>query len=224
LEVWSYDGVHIVVVGCGRVGSGLAMQLSDEGHSVVIIDKNRDAFRRLIRFNGQTLVGSGFDRDTLSKAEASQADALAAVTRGDNTNILCARIARDNYGVKNVVARIYDPQRAEIYMKLGIPTVATSLWTTQQVKRWITPTDESIEWTDSAGTLHLVERIVPDELAGRKIQELTINNSVRVVGLVRGGLGRIDIDGLFAQEDDILEFLVTPQGLDDLRAMLEGGL
>ena len=199
------------------------MQLSDEGHSVVVIDKNKDAFRRLVTFNGQTLLGSGFDRDILAKAETSQADALAAVTRGDNTNILCARIARDNYGVKNVVARIYDPQRADIYMKLGIPTVATSLWTTQQVKRWIVPTDDSIEWTDSVGTLQLVERILPDELAGRKLEELNINNDVRVVGLIRGGVGRVDVDGLFAQEDDILEFMVTPQGLEELRVMLEGG-
>lgn len=221
--MWSDGRVHIVVVGCGRVGSGLAMQLSDEGHSVVIIDKNRDSFRRLVRFNGQTLLGSGFDRDILAKAETSQADALAAVTRGDNTNILCARIARDNYGVKNVVARIYDPKRADIYMKLGIPTVATSLWTTQQVKRWITPADDSIEWTDGAGTLHLVERIIPDELAGHKIHELNIADSVRVVGLIRGGVGRLDIHDLFAQEDDILEFLVTTQGLEDLKVVLEGG-
>jgi trk system potassium uptake protein TrkA len=221
--VWSYNGVHIVVVGCGRVGSGLAMQLSDEGHSVVVIDKNRDAFRRLTSFNGQTLLGSGFDRDILAKAETSQADALAAVTRGDNTNILCARIARDSYGVKNVVARIYDPQRADIYMKLGIPTVATSLWTTQQVKRWIVPSDDSIEWTDSVGTLQLVERILPDELAGRKLEELNINNDVRVVGLIRGGVGRVDVNDLFAQEDDIIEFMVTPQGLHELRVMLEGG-
>lgn len=199
------------------------MQLSDEGHSVVVIDKNRDAFRRLTSFNGQTLLGSGFDRDILAKAETSQADALAAVTRGDNTNILCARIARDNYGVKNVVARIYDPQRADIYMKLGIPTVATSLWTTQQVKRWIVPSDDSIEWTDSVGTLQLVERILPDELAGRKLEELNINNDVRVVGLIRGGVGRVDVNDLFAQEDDILEFMVTPQGLHELRVMLEGG-
>jgi len=199
------------------------MQLSDEGHSVVIIDKNRDAFRRLIRFSGQTLLGSGFDRDVLAKAEASQADALAAVTRGDNTNILCARIARDNYGVQNVVARIYDPQRADIYMKLGIPTVATSLWTTQQVKRWITPTDESVEWSASAGSLQLLERIVPDELAGSKIDDFNIANSVRVVGLIRGGVGRVDIDGLFAQEDDVLEFMVTDEGVEELRSLLEGG-
>ena len=196
------------------------MQLSDEGHSVVIIDKNRDALRRLTRYHGRTLVGSGFDRDILQKAEASQADGLAAVTSGDNTNILCARIARDNYRIKNVVARIYDPQRADIYMKLGIPTVATSLWTTLQVKRWMMPSDESIEWTDGAGSLHLVERIVPDHLAGRPLEFFNIGENVRVVGLIRASVGRVNIDGLFAQEDDMLEFMVTNQGMDELRALL----
>ena len=199
------------------------MQLSEEGHSVVIVDKNRDAFRRLTRFHGKTLLGSGFDRDVLFKADANQADALAAVTSGDNTNILCARIARDNYRIKNVVARIYDPQRADIYMKLGIPTVATSLWTTQQVKRWMLPSDDSIEWTDGASTVHLVERIVPDELAGRSLTHFNIGDDVRVVGLIRGGQGRVNVEGLFAQEDDTLEFMVTHDGLDDLRALLDGG-
>lgn len=213
--------MHIVVVGCGRVGSGLAMQLSDEGNSVVVIDKDRDAFRRLVHFNGRTIHGSGFDRDVLAKAEAGQADALAAVTRGDNTNILCARIGRDNYGIKNIVARIYDPQRAGIYMKLGIPTVATSLWTTQQVKRWIIPADDSVEWTDGTATLHLVERIVPDHLAGQEIRHFSAGANVRVVGLIRGSHGRVDIDGLFAQEDDVLEFIVTTEGLSQLHDMLE---
>jgi len=214
--------VHIVVVGCGRVGSGLAMQLSEEGHSVVVIDKNRDAFRRLTRFSGKTLVGSGFDRDILFQADANNADALAAVTNGDNTNILCARIARDNYQIKNVVARIYDPARAGIYMKLGIPTVATSLWTTEQVKRWMVPNNEKIEWSSDIGGLHIVERIVPDGLAGRPLSSFNVGSSVRVVGLVRAGAGRINIDDLFAQEDDILEFLVNTEGLEDLQSLLQG--
>lgn len=196
------------------------MQLSEDGHSVVVVDRNRDAFRRLTRFNGKTLVGSGFDRDILLQAEAGQADGLAAVTSGDNSNILCARIARDNYNIKNVVARIYDPARADIYMKLGIPTVATSLWTTQQVKRWLMPTDDSIEWSDGTGSLHLVERIVPDHLAGRPVSAFNVDNEVRVVGIIRGGLGRVSIDGLFAQEDDVFEFLVTTGGLGDLQTLL----
>ena len=213
--------MHIVVVGCGRVGSGLAMQLSDEGHSVVVIDKNRDAFRRLAHFNGRTIHGSGFDRDVLAKAEAGQADALAAVTRGDNTNILCARIGRDNYGIKNIVARIYDPQRAGIYMKLGIPTVATSLWTTLQVKKWIIPADDTVEWTDGTATLQLVERVVPDHLAGSELSHFSFGKEVRLVGLIRGGRGRVDIDGLFAQEDDVLEFMVTAEGFVELNDYLK---
>ena len=215
--------MHVIVIGCGRVGSELAMQLSDEGHSVVVVDKNRDSLKRLTRFHGKTLVGSGFDRDILLQADASQADALAAVTSGDNTNILCARIARDTYAIKNVVARIYDPQRATIYMKLGIPTVATSLWTTQQVKRWITPIDESIEWSDGAASLHLVEMIVPDHLAGQPLAQFSFSANVKLVGIIRASKGRVDIDGLFAQEDDVLEFMVTAEGLSELRAKIEGG-
>lgn len=213
--------MHIVVVGCGRVGSSLAMQLSEEGNSVVVIDKNRDAFRRLTHYSGRTLHGSGFDRDILAKAEVSTADALAAVTRGDNTNILCARIARDNYNVKHVVARIYDPQRASIYMKLGIPTVATSLWTSQQVKRWIVPEDRSVAWTDPTATLNICERILPDHLAGQPLTNLNVGHDIRVIAISRGGLGRLDVDALFAQEDDIVTFAVTPQGLDQLDATLE---
>jgi len=198
------------------------MELSDEGHSVVVIDKNRDSLRRLTHYHGKTIVGSGFDRDVLFQSEASTADALAAVTSGDNTNILCARIARDHYNIKNVVARIYDPARADIYMKLGIPTVATSLWTTQQVKRWMLPAADAIEWTDSTNSMHLVERVVPDALAGKPVDSLNVSENVRLVGLVRAGQGRVDIEGLFAQESDVLEFLVTNDGLSELHAMLQG--
>jgi trk system potassium uptake protein TrkA len=214
--------VHILVVGCGRVGSELAMDLSDEGHSVVVIDRNKDAFRRLTRFSGTTIVGSGFDRETLLQADARSADALAAVTNGDNSNILTARIARDNFQIKNVVARIYDPNRAEIYMKLGIPTVASAKWTSLQVKRWILPNDASREWTDSTGRLHLVERVLPDVLAGKPIKDFNISDDVRVVGIVRGTQARVDIDGLYAQEDDVLEFMVTNEGAADLDRFMKG--
>ena len=197
------------------------MQLSEEGNSVVVIDKNRDSFRRLTRFDGRVIHGSGFDRDILAKAEAQGSDALAAVTRGDNTNILCARIARDNYQVKNVVARIYDPHRASVYLKLGIPTVASALWTTQQVKRYIFPDSDGLVWTDGTGSLSLIEIVVPDHLAGQPISRFAISRDVRPVGLVRGGIGRVDVDGLFAQEDDVLQLLVTEAGRVELKAFLE---
>ena len=127
-------------MGCGRVGSTLAKDFQSLGHSVAVIDQDREAFRRLgADFNGLTVAGIGFDRDTLIEAGIERADAFAAVSNGDNSNILAARVARETYGVKSVVARIYDPGRAEIYQRLGIPTVATVLWTTDQIMRRILP-------------------------------------------------------------------------------------
>jgi trk system potassium uptake protein TrkA len=199
------------------------MQLSEQGHSIVVIDKNREAFRRLTAFAGRSLVGSGFDREILAKAEIQNADALASVTRGDNTNILCARIARDTFGVKNVVARIYDSQRANIYLKLGIPTVASALWTTQQVRRYIMPDENAVSWTDVSSGLQLVERLVPDALAGRPLSTMALGDNVRPVSLLRGGVARVAIDGLFAQEGDIVQFMVTGEGLKSLNSWLNGG-
>ena len=213
--------MNIVVVGCGRVGSELATQLSEDGHSVVIIDKNPNSFRRLGQsYTGQRIVGSGFDRVILRQAGAGEADAFAAVTNGDNTNILCARIAQGSFNIKNVVARIYDPQRAEIYQRLGIPTVATVTWATMQVRRWLLNEDETIAWTADSGKLSLIERFLPDSLAGQPLTQLNAGNDIRVVGVVRGGGGRLDIEELYGQEDDKVYFLVTPDGAKQLNAVL----
>ena len=132
--------MHVVVMGCGRVGTLIAQRLEKAGHSVAIIDQNRESFRRLgSNFDGATVTGVGFDRDTLLEAGIDRADAFAAVSNGDNSNILAARVARETYNVKNVVARIYDPGRAEIYQRLGIPTVATVVWTADQILRRLIP-------------------------------------------------------------------------------------
>ncbi|MGH9300173.1 MAG: potassium channel family protein, partial [Acidimicrobiales bacterium] len=147
--------MHVIIVGCGRVGSGLAIDLERAGHSVAIVDKQERAFRRLpSSFEGKKVTGFGFDRADLDEAGAQGAAALAAVTSGDNSNILTARIARETYEIPNVVARIYDPRRAEIFERLGIPTVPSVSWTTDQVLRRILPVQGSWEWTDASGTLH----------------------------------------------------------------------
>ena len=164
--------VHVVVVGCGRVGSGLAVLLSKEGHSVAVLDKSPRAFRRLKDWNGPCIVGSGFDRDDLEKAGANEAGALAAVTSGDNTNILTVRIARETYKIPHVVARIYDPRRAEIYQRLGIPTVATVTWTIDQVRRRLLPEETTGDWSDASGRLSLLDRSLPDNWAGRALRDI----------------------------------------------------
>ncbi|HWD51004.1 MAG TPA: TrkA family potassium uptake protein [Acidimicrobiales bacterium] len=205
--------VHVIVVGCGRVGSGLAIGLMDQGHSVAVIDRNAKAFRRLPPdWPGTLLVGSGFDRDTLDKAGAAKAESLAAVTSGDNSNILTARIARETYAIPNVVARIYDPRRAQIYLRLGIPTVATVSWTIDQVRRRLVPGEGEVEWTDPTGTLTLVERELHEKFAGKRLADLNVPGEVVLISVTRAGVARLDIDDLVGQDGDVLHFVVTDVG------------
>jgi trk system potassium uptake protein len=214
-------GVHVVVVGCGRVGSGLAISLSAEGHSVAVLDKSAKAFRRLKEWDGPCIVGSGFDRDDLEKAGALEAGALAAVTSGDNTNILTVRIARETYKIPNVVARIYDPRRAEIYQRLGIPTVATVTWTIDQVRRRLLPDEDVTDWSDPSGRLTLIDRSLPDAWAGQHLSELEQPGKLTVVAVTRGGVPRLDARDLVGQEGDVLHLAVLDDALRAFDAVLE---
>ena len=210
-------GVHVIVVGCGRVGSGLAVSLSAEGHSVAVVDRSSRAFRRLKDWGGSRIVGSGFDRDVLEKAGALEADALAAVTSGDNSNILTVRIARETYNIPNVVARIYDPRRAEIYQRLGIPTVATVTWTIDQVRRRLLPEEDTGDWSDPTGHLTLIERSLPEAWAGRSLCDLEEPGRLSIVAVTRAGAPRLDARELVGQEGDVLHLAVLDdawRGLD----------
>ena len=217
------DLVHIVIVGCGRVGSGLGLDLVEQGHSVAIIDRNPKAFRRLpTGWPGVPIIGSGFDRDDLDRAGADRASSLAAVTSGDNTNILTARIARETYEIPNVVARIYDPRRAQIYLRLGIPTVATVSWTIDQVRRRLVPGRLESEWSDPTGTLSLIERELPDRWAGKRLVELSIPGEVTLVAVTRAGSARLDFADLVGQDGDVLHFVVTDSAFRKFQVRLEG--
>jgi trk system potassium uptake protein TrkA len=209
------DGrVHVIVVGCGRVGSGLSKALAQEGHSVAIIDRNVRAFRRLpADFAGERVVGSGFDRDDLERSGAVGADALAAVTSGDNTNILTVRIARETYKIPRVVARIYDPRRAEIYQRLGIPTVATVTWTIDQVRRRLLDVAAD-DWSDPSGRLLLLDRSMPEHWAGRALSDVEEPDKIELVGLTRAGEPRLGARRLVGQEGDVLHVAVMRDALD----------
>src|SRR4051812_40130743 len=148
--------VYVVIMGCGRVGSTLARGLEDRDHTVSVIDSNPDAFRRLgPGFSGRKVLGIGFDQSVLEEAHIEKADAFAAVSSGDNSNIIAARVARETFGIQNVVARIYDPGRAEVYQRLGIPTVATVRWTADQILRRILPAGTEPEFRDPSGTIRV---------------------------------------------------------------------
>jgi len=197
--------VHVVIVGCGRVGSSLGRVLTAEGHTAAIIDRRAESFARLgPDFTGTTVQGIGFDRDRLVEAGIEEAGALAAVTSGDNSNILVARVARENFGIEQVVARIYDPRRAVIYQRLGIMTVATVAWTTDQVRRRLIPEARPAEWTDPTAHVCLVDRTLADGWAGHPLADLEEAVGARVVAINRMGAATIPSSRTVAQAGDVL--------------------
>lgn len=216
--------MRVVVVGCGRVGSELATILSQEGHEVAVIDKNPRALQRLaMDWGGKGVVGFGFDRDALEEAGIDGADALAAVTNGDNSNILTARIARETYQVPNVVARIYDPRRAVIYRRLGIPTVATVTWTVDQVVRRLLPERTMTEWTSPSGEVVMVERALPAAWVGYALGELEQSAQIKIVAISRAGIAMLPKPGAVGQDADVLYLSVAATAVDDLEERLKGG-
>ena len=218
--------MHIVILGCGRTGSALALSLDGAGHSVAIVDKDRDAFNKRLseRFTGRAVLGNIINRAVLEQAGIADAEAVAAVSSGDNSNIVAARIAREHYEVKNVVARIKDPRRAEIYQRLGIPTVATLTWTTNQVLRRLFPDEVAVDWTHPSGTLRLVERDLPADWSGHKLERLTKGEHYRLVAVSRAGEARLTGPGLVGQEGDVLHLFVHDDGVAELDDVLaEGG-
>jgi len=216
--------VHVIVVGCGRVGSGLAANLESQGHTVAVIDRRAEAFRRLPSdFSGRTIVGVGFDRARLLDAGVEEAGALAAVTNGDNSNIVVARVAREAFSIDRVVARIYDQRRAAIYERLGIPTVATVQWTIERVLRRILPDTAGVEWIDPSAQVCLVERSIPDLWAGHPLEDLERTGVVRLAGISRMGKGEIPVPGLLAQEGDLVWLAVSGGSIDEVDATLAAG-
>ena len=213
--------MHIIIIGCGRVGARLASLLSSSGHSVVVIDKNPEAFERLEpSFKGKTIEGVGFDRKTLLDAGIEQADALAAVTNGDNSNVVVASIAAQDFHVPRVVARINDPVRAEIFPKLGITTISSTLWTSGRIFEYlISPELHNVFSVGSAG-VQLYEFEVQPVLVDRNVKDLNVSNEIRVVAITREGVGFITVLGSIFKRRDRVLVAVDTRSIDKLRAML----
>ncbi len=202
--------MHIVVMGCGRVGAQLARTLDDQGHSVAVLDQDKSAFTKLGKnFSGRKVVGIGFDRDRLVEAGIEGAHAFAAVSSGDNSNILAARVARETFGLDNVVARIYDPRRAEVYARLGIPTVASVSWQAERIMRRIMPSDEVEEWRSSEGGVSLLEVVLPESWVGERVTRFEQETGARVAYLVRFGRPLLPGPQTVLQADDDVRILVT---------------
>ncbi len=204
--------MHIVILGCGRVGSTLAHSVEERGHTVSIIDNNPDAFRRLgAEFAGDAITGVGFDWDVLVAAGIERADGFAAVSSGDNSNIISARLARETFGVQRVVARIYDAKRAEVYERLGIPTVATVRWTADRMLRHLVDNGTSELWRDPTRHVAIVKVALHRSWIGQPVRALEDAAGARVAYLVRFGAGTLPTRSTHLQDGDQVFMLVTDE-------------
>lgn len=211
-------------MGCGRVGSTLARSLEDRGHTVAVIDSNPDAFRRLgPSFNGTKVTGIGFDQDVLDAAGIEKADAFCAVSSGDNSNIIAARVARESFGIQQVVARIYDPGRAEVYQRLGIETVATVKWTADQVLRRILPAGTEPDYRDPSGTIRLDALRVDEAWIGHRTIEFQQQSGSRIAWIDRLGEGMLPTRDTVIQEGDVLHLVMREENADRVTAVHEKG-
>ena len=208
-------------MGCGRVGSDLTVQLGEGGHDVAIIDKRQQAFDRLPPgFRARTFVGLGFDRDVLELAGIREADAFVAVSSGDNSNIVSARVALEHYHVPKVVARIYDPRRADIYERLNIPTVATTRWGVKQIQLMLLHDRTELRESMGGGDLLRMRVPVPHHLVGKSATSINVDGKILVAGVSRGGGGFIPTSGSTLQEGDYLAVIMAKDGMDLLDELL----
>ncbi|MEU7817382.1 TrkA family potassium uptake protein [Pseudonocardia sp. NPDC049154] len=211
--------MYVVIMGCGRVGASLAAGLERLGHEVSVIDRDVQAFRRLgTDFRGRQVVGFGFHREVLIEAGIEKADAFAAVSSGDNSNILSARVARETFGVERVVARIYDAKRAAVYERLGIPTVATVPWTTDRFMRMVLPDGVATAWREPAGTVAILPLPLHEDWVGRPIRELEEATNSRVAFIVRFGTGVLPTRETAVQADDVVYVAAVSGTVSDVTA------
>jgi len=219
--------VHIVIMGCGRVGSTLAHILEDRGNTVAVIDRDPEAFRRLRpSFKGDRVTGMGFDRDVLTRAGIERADGFAAVSSGDNSNIIAARVARETFGVRAVAARIYDPRRAEVYERLGIPTVATVRWTADQMLRKLLPEGAEPLWRDATGKIVLSQVPVSPTWIGEPVKMVEAAARTRIAYIDRLGEAIVPQPGTVLQQGDVVHVIAQESELDRIAASFatrEGG-
>ena len=214
--------MRVIVIGCGRVGAALANRLSASGHDVRVVDRDPKT-RRLIpqAFGGQFLIGNGYSRAVLQRAGVAEADAFIAVTSGDNSNIVAARTAKEEYHVPIVIARIYDPRRADIYGDLGIPTVASVRWTVERIHQMLTHRHMVAEEAFGNGETLLVRSQLPEYLAGRPVADLESEGEIRVVEITRAGRSLIPATAELIRSGDVVTFTVSAAALDRLRAIVD---
>jgi trk system potassium uptake protein TrkA len=216
--------MYVIIMGCGRVGTEVCQLLVDEGHEVAVIDYNPAALDRLgAAFRGHKVLGVGFDRDVLLQAGIEHADAFAATSASDNSNIVAARLARNVFQVPKVVTRLYDPRRAEIYRRLGLVTISSTTWGAERIHELLTHGAVDPVHTFGSGEVCVVTAELPVHLAGRTVRDLTVAGEMTVVALTREGRAFIPLMGAQLQSGDQVHLVVLASALERLESWLELG-
>jgi trk system potassium uptake protein TrkA len=215
-------GMKVIVVGLGRMGIGLSLNLMKKGHDVSVIDSNPDAFEALGKnFNGLKVIGFGFDRDALNKAKIDKADAIVSCTASDEINAVIARIARNIYRVPRVIARLYEPRKADIYHRLGIQTISTTTWGIARATEILTYNQLDSVYDIGNGTVKLVRIEVPSLLVGRMVNDLTVVGEIHVVSINRNNKTFIPTYGTIFEAEDVLYISVSASANAKLKSMLD---
>jgi trk system potassium uptake protein len=213
--------MRILIIGCGRVGAGLAKTLLDRGHSVTIIDKDPLAFEKLgDKFKGQAILGVGFDREVLLKAGIERVDGVAAVSASDEANVVASRIARDFFHVPRVIARLYDVRQAEIYKRLGIQTIAPTGWGINRIADLLLYSPLETVFSIGSGEAELVAAEVPQLLVGKTVRELTVAGEIHIVSITRANKTFLPTLGTIFQKKDLLHLAVLTTSTNRLKELL----
>ncbi len=222
---WSHnDNMRYLIVGCGRVGSTLAKRLAREGHEVTVVDESSSAFRRVGRdFPGKLVLGTGIDVDVLSRAGAETADGFAAVTQGDNRNIMAALIAQQHFKIPRVVARIYDPERSSMYRDFGISTVCPTTVGARLMGGALQEDQFSSLLFDQADA-EIVEQTVGPESAVKSVRDLTIAEKSQIALVVRSNHSIIPTPETALEKGDRVVAIVRPDFVAEFRKRFGGSL
>ncbi|MEN9936175.1 MAG: hypothetical protein RLZZ387_2754 [Chloroflexota bacterium] len=212
--------MHVIVIGCGRMGAGLARSLALRGHTVAVVDRDPNAFKLIgPAFAGRTVARHAFDRDGLVQAGVERADALAAVTASDDVNVIVARAARLFFRVPRVIARLYDPRKAEIYRRLGVQTIATTTWGVNRIVELLSYSD--LDAVVSLGAdVDIVDVEAPHGLAGQPVSALYVPGEIQVVAVSRGGTTFLPTPESRFQAGDLLHLALLTTSAARLRALL----
>lgn len=213
--------MKVIIVGIGRMGTGLSLKLIKKGHQVTVIDSNPEVFEALgDDFKGEKVVGFGFDRDVLTQAEIDKADAVVSCTKSDEVNAVIARIAKNIYKVPRVIARLYDPGKAEIYRRLGIQTISTTTWGIDRASELLTYNQLDSVYEVGNGNVNLLLTEIPALLVGHTVNEITSIGEINIVAINRENKTLIPTLGTIFEDGDVMYISVINSATDKLKSML----